>query len=108
MDWLRGAARFFEEKIGWHRVGFVLSISIIAIAAWALYRKLHDMGFSIRAYYYESGMMYCGSWIDGDDQYFEIEECKADWVRENIPSDIDEYMDISSDMELNEECDATN
>jgi uncharacterized membrane protein YbhN (UPF0104 family) len=43
MDWLRGAARFFEEKIGWHRVGFVLSISIIAIAAWALYRKLHDI-----------------------------------------------------------------
>ena len=38
-----GAARFFEEKIGWHRVGFVLSISIIAIAAWALYRKLHDI-----------------------------------------------------------------
>ena len=68
------------------------------------YRKLHEMGFSVRAYYYESGMMYCGSWIDGEDQYFEIEECKADWVRENIPSDIDEYMDISSDMELNEEC----
>jgi len=43
MDWLRGAARFFEEKIGWHRLGFVLSISIIAIAAWVLYRKLHDI-----------------------------------------------------------------
>jgi uncharacterized membrane protein YbhN (UPF0104 family) len=43
MDWLRGAARFVEEKIGWHRLGFVLSISIIAIAAWVLYRKLHDI-----------------------------------------------------------------
>jgi uncharacterized membrane protein YbhN (UPF0104 family) len=43
MDWLRGAARFFEEKIGWHRLGFVLSISIIAIAATVLYRKLHDI-----------------------------------------------------------------
>jgi uncharacterized membrane protein YbhN (UPF0104 family) len=43
MDWLRGAARLFEEKIGWHRLGFVLSISIIAIAAWVLYRKLHDI-----------------------------------------------------------------
>ena len=87
-------------------------ISVSFCSAWSppveAYRKLHEMGFSVRAYYYESGMMYCGSWIDGDDQYFEIEECKADWVKENIPSDIDEYMDISSDMELNEECDATN
>lgn len=46
MDWLRGAARFFEEKIGWHRLGFVLSISIIAIAAWVLYRKLHDINLA--------------------------------------------------------------
>lgn len=46
MDWLRGAARFFEEKIGWHRLGFVLSISIIAVAAWVLYRKLHDINLA--------------------------------------------------------------
>jgi uncharacterized membrane protein YbhN (UPF0104 family) len=46
MDWLRGAARFFEEKIGWHRLGFVLSISIIAVAAYVLYRKLHDINLA--------------------------------------------------------------
>jgi uncharacterized membrane protein YbhN (UPF0104 family) len=46
MNWLRGAARFFEEKIGWHRLGFVLSISIIAVAAWVLYRKLHDINLA--------------------------------------------------------------
>lgn len=43
MHWLRGAARFFEEKIGWHRIGFILSVSIIAVAAVVLYRKLHDI-----------------------------------------------------------------
>jgi uncharacterized membrane protein YbhN (UPF0104 family) len=43
MDWLRALARFFDEKIGWHRVGFVLSVTIIAVAAVVLYRKLHDI-----------------------------------------------------------------
>ena len=46
MDWLRGAARFFEEKIGWNRLGFVLSVSIIAVAAWVLYRKLRDINLA--------------------------------------------------------------
>ena len=46
MDWLRGAARFFEEKIRWNRLGFVLSVSIIAVAAWVLYRKLRDINLA--------------------------------------------------------------
>jgi uncharacterized membrane protein YbhN (UPF0104 family) len=41
MDWLRALARFFDQKVGWHRVGFVLSATIIAVAAVVLYRKLH-------------------------------------------------------------------
>ena len=40
---LRAIARFFEEKVGWHRVGILLSISIIAVAALVLYRKLHGI-----------------------------------------------------------------
>jgi hypothetical protein len=67
------------------------------------YQKLSDMGFSIRAYFFEGGMMYCGSWIDGEYRYFDIEECKSNWVKENIPSDIDDYMGISDCMELDEE-----
>jgi uncharacterized membrane protein YbhN (UPF0104 family) len=43
MDGLRAAARFFDQRIGWHRVGFVLSVTIIAIAAVVLYRKLHSV-----------------------------------------------------------------
>lgn len=46
MNWLRAVARFFDQKVGWHRVGFVLSATIIAIAAVVLYRKLHDINFA--------------------------------------------------------------
>ena len=46
MDWLRAVARFFDRKVGWHRVGFVLSVTIIAIAAVVLYRKLHDINIA--------------------------------------------------------------
>ncbi|HVY56840.1 MAG TPA: lysylphosphatidylglycerol synthase domain-containing protein [Xanthobacteraceae bacterium] len=40
---LRAVARFCKEKLGWGRIGFVLSITIIAIAAVVLYRTLHDI-----------------------------------------------------------------
>jgi uncharacterized membrane protein YbhN (UPF0104 family) len=43
MDWLRALARFFDRWIGWHRVGYVLSITIIVVAAVVLYRKLHNI-----------------------------------------------------------------
>jgi uncharacterized membrane protein YbhN (UPF0104 family) len=43
MTWLRAFGRFFEQKIGLHRLGVVLSIIIIAIAAVVLYRKLHNI-----------------------------------------------------------------
>lgn len=89
------------------------SISVQFTSAWSpptdAYQKLSEMGFSIRAYYYESGMGFCGSWIDGEDRCFTIEDFSSAWVKENIPSDIDDYMGISDEMELDEECeDATN
>ena len=46
MNALRALARFFDQKIGWHRVGVILSITIIAIAAVVLYRKLHNINVS--------------------------------------------------------------
>jgi glycosyltransferase 2 family protein len=39
----RTVARFCDEKIGWNRVGILLSITIIAIASAALYRILQDI-----------------------------------------------------------------
>jgi glycosyltransferase 2 family protein len=36
-------SRFCDKKIGWNRIGVVLSIGIIAFAVIALYRNLHDI-----------------------------------------------------------------
>src|SRR6187399_3678163 len=43
MTWLRAFGRFFKQKIGLHRLGILLSLLIIAIAAVVLYRKLHNV-----------------------------------------------------------------
>src|SRR5712691_216709 len=40
---LRAVARIFNERIGWNRLGFLLSIAIIAIAAVVLYRMLQGI-----------------------------------------------------------------
>jgi uncharacterized membrane protein YbhN (UPF0104 family) len=40
---LAACVRFCREKIGWHRVGFVVSLGIIAVAFWVLYHILHDI-----------------------------------------------------------------
>jgi len=40
---LRGTARFFNAKVGWSRLGVVLSLTIIAVALVVLYRILRDI-----------------------------------------------------------------
>ena len=40
---LNACSRFFRDKIGWHRIGVVLSVTIIAVAFWVLYHILHDI-----------------------------------------------------------------
>jgi glycosyltransferase 2 family protein len=40
---LRAVARFFQNKIGWNRVGVLLSLTIIAVAADVLYHNLRDL-----------------------------------------------------------------
>ena len=36
------------------------------------YEKLAEMGFYIKAYYYEPGMGFCGRWEDGAEEFIEI------------------------------------
>ena len=43
LDLLRAGARFFRKYIGWHRVGVLLSLAIIAVAAVVLVHMLHDI-----------------------------------------------------------------
>ena len=40
---VRAISRFFDETVGWNRVGFLLSITIIALAGVALFRHLRDI-----------------------------------------------------------------
>jgi glycosyltransferase 2 family protein len=42
---LYSLAKRFDEKIGWGKVGIVLSLTIIAIAAMVLYHTLHGINF---------------------------------------------------------------
>ncbi|GIK97726.1 MAG: UPF0104 family protein [Xanthobacteraceae bacterium] len=43
LEALRAIYRFFDQRVGWNRVGLVLSLVIIAIAAVVLYRILHNI-----------------------------------------------------------------
>ncbi len=42
-DVLRAVARFFQTKIGWQRIGLLLSITIISVALYVLVHMLHDL-----------------------------------------------------------------
>jgi uncharacterized membrane protein YbhN (UPF0104 family) len=42
-DALRKAARFCDERLGWNRIGFLLSVTIIAVAGVALLRTLRHI-----------------------------------------------------------------
>ena len=61
------------------------------------YEKMIEMGFSIRAYYFEGGCAYCGVWEDGVDEEYSIDG-KSEWVSENIPKEIDDEFCISESM----------
>ena len=63
----------------------------------AFYEKMKELGFVVRAFYYEPGMAFCGSWTDGDEEFYEIKG-DSNWVEENIPDHIDYEFGISEGM----------
>jgi hypothetical protein len=71
-------------------------------SAWAppvgFYQKLEELGFIVKAYWFEPGMNFCGKWEDGASENYDIQG-DSNWVSENIPRDIDEAMAISESME---------
>lgn len=70
-------------------------------SAWAppteAYGRLMDMGFEIEAYYYEPGMAFCGSWINGIDTEYQIPST-SDEAEKVIPHAIDEMFAITESM----------
>jgi hypothetical protein len=83
-------------------------------SAWAppcnAYEKLVDLGFSVRAYYYEGGMCFAGVWEDGNDDYYDLSGMDSEAVKEELPTVLDEMFCISEYMaeweEENQEEDA--
>lgn len=55
-------------------------------SAWAppvgLYKALHAAGFKVDATYFEPGMAFCGTWVDGNDVCIEYQS------KEDIPEGI--------------------
>ena len=68
-------------------------------SAWAppcnAYEKMLDLGFSIRAMYYEPGMAFAGIWEDGNDDFYEYGGLNSEQIAEDLPSELDEAFGIS-------------
>ena len=71
-------------------------------SAWAppcnAYEKLVDLGFSVRAYYYEGGMCFAGVWEDGNDDYYDLSGMDSEAVKDQLPTELDEMFCISEYM----------
>ena len=59
------------------------------------YAKLMDMGFSIRAMYYEPGMAFAGIWDNGDDDFYEYGGMTSEVIIAELPEVLDEAFGIS-------------
>ena len=65
--------------------------------------KFEAMGFSVRLYYSEPGMCFCGIYEDGHDSYYELSGMSSTQVAEDIPLELDEMFGISESMAEYEE-----
>lgn len=76
-------------------------------SAWAppvdAYAKLVDLGFSLRAMYYEPGMCFAGIWDNGNDELYEYGNMTSEQVAEELPEVLDEAFCISENMAMWEE-----
>ena len=57
--------------------------------------RLVEMGFSVKLYYYESGMCFAGIWENGDDDYYEYGGMSSDQVDAELPADLNEMFCIA-------------
>lgn len=83
------------------------SITISFDSAWsppiAFYQALEEQGWTVDAFYHEPGMEFCGRYTDGDDDCYDLSEAEdSEWVKENIPDEINEMFNISGWMEDSE------
>jgi len=76
-------------------------------SAWAppcgVYEALMEQGYTVRAYYYESGMGFCGIYDENGDDYYDITAMTSEQIRESIPTALDDCMGISETVAEYEE-----
>ncbi len=58
-----------------------------------LYETITEQGWVVTAYYHEPGMAFCGSFIDGVEDYYEYDISDLESL-ENIPSDIEDFAGL--------------
>jgi hypothetical protein len=75
--------------------GVIMSFESAWAPPCAAYEKMADLGFSIRAMYYEPGMAFAGIWEDGNDDFYEYGGLNSEQIAEDLPSELDEAFGIS-------------
>jgi hypothetical protein len=85
-----------QGQVDLHPEGTVVTASFDS--AWSppvgVYEELVEQGYTVRAYYYESGMCFAGIYDNGDD------ECYSEWgdsqgAKDMLPEELDEFFAIS-------------
>lgn len=85
----------------WDVDGEGTTISISFDSPWGppeeLFKTISERYYSVLAYYYEPGMAFCGKFMDGYDECYEIPSSSEE-VKDSIPDEIDEFFCISEQM----------
>jgi hypothetical protein len=92
-----------DNRVDANTVEFTFDSAWSPPTAW--YEKILDQGFTVRAYYYESGMCFAGVWDNGDDDHYELSNMNSDEVRDLLPDDVNDFFGISEVMAEYEEMD---
>ena len=78
------------------------SIFIVFDTAWSppieLYNYLTEQGWSVDAQYQEEGMGFIGSYVDGEDSYYEYDLSDRESI-EALPQDLIDYGDLLTQHE---------
>ena len=64
----------------------------------AAYERLQDLGFTVYATYYESGMCFAGIYDEHGDNYYDLSGMDSGDVQQQLPSELDEMYGISESM----------
>ena len=91
----------YDEQYGLKgtRVGNEFSCSFDT--AWSpplgLYERLHTLNYEVKAYYFEPGMVFCGTWVNGNDLHWDGDvDNWPDMIKEMW--DMDAYFQDGSDL----------